>query len=325
MNKLSGKILIVLLFFQIIPGFVYASFENNYFSPRINSMGSAFVAIADDYYTSLVNPAGLTSLDKIGLAIAYTMPFAGFDNQFKLNNYFTSLVYPVRQRHLGVFNFYFSSFSASSLYLENTFSFDYGLSLNTFWKNLPCKISAGAGLKLFRTSFILDDRTSNDPVFQNGRSKMNLGMDLGFLLSPGRDSSQNNYKIGLSVLNLNQPDMGLAGSDPVYRKIMLGFSYSLVDVKLLKGSMVTPSLEIDYSNNELLVPLGVEVLLFQKMLGIQAGWNSHEISAGLSFNYRFANWAEVNFNYSFNLASQVVENYGTHGIALSFKFLNLKI
>lgn len=318
-----NRVLIILVL--LASGFVYGSFENNYFSPRTKSMASAFVAIADDYYTSLINPAGLAALDKTGVAFAYSMPFVGFDDQFKLNNYFASLVYPVRQHQFGTLNFYFSSFSVSTLYSETTFSFDYGLSLNTFLKSLPLKINAGAGLKLFRTAFILDERTLKDPVFQDNRSKMGVGLDLGFLISPFKDSFQNCYKIGLSVLNLNQPNMGLTGADPVYRKIAIGFAYQLIDMKFLRGSTITPSVELDYSNRELLIPLGVEFLFLKKMIGVQAGWNSHEISAGLSFNYKFAGWAEVNFDYSFNLANQLVENFGTHGLALTFKFLNLKI
>lgn len=302
----------------LLAGSAGASFEYNAQSPRAKGMGSAFVAVADDYYAGLVNPAGLALADKIGVSFSYAMPYIGFDEDFRLSSFFASLLYP--HVRLGSFNLYYSRFALSELYHENVYALNYGVSINNFWKKLAFKFYSGLGLKLMQRAYTLDDRSVNDPVFRDGTSSTAFGIDLGILLSSFKSGSENYYSIGLSVRNLNEPDAGFTGEDPVYRQYLAGFAYNIVDLKLFRGTLLTPAAQLSYSNGNSVIMLGLEMWVYRKLLGIRAGWNSNELSAGLSFNYRFAHKYEVGFDYSFIMARQMVENYGTHNFALSFKF-----
>lgn len=302
-------------------GPVSAAFENSYFSPRMKGLGSAFVAVSDDYYTSLLNPAGLATLDRLGFSVAYGKPFWGYDEDFKLDNLFASVVYP--NLKAGTFNFYYSRFSVTELYAESIYSLNYGVSLNNFLKKLLIKVNTGIGLKILNKSYTLDKRTENDPVFKDGTTGTGFSMDYGLILAPFRKGSENYYNFGISVQNINQPDMGFISEDVVYRKYNLGFAYYILNKNLFKGSIIMPAAQISYENEQTLICLGAEIWVYRKLLGIRAGWNSNEISTGLSFNYSIKQKFEIDFDYSFLLSSQLVENSGTHTFALTFRFLKL--
>lgn|GEM_PF-2014118 len=301
----------------------YTSFEYSFYSARMNGLGGAYVAVSDDYYSALSNPAGLAKVDKIGMAFSYGIPFWGFDDEIKLDNYFFTVAYP--NPSIGCFNVYYTRLAADSLYYENIYALNYGMSLNQIFKDLSFAFHLGVGLKMLNKSYQLDERTANDPVFASGTSKSGFGMDFGFLISPFREGSENNYSIGVSINNINEPDMGMTSSDVVYRRYNLGFAYHIVKPDFLKGSIITPSAQIEYSNGASQLMAGMEIWVFKRLLGLRGGWNKNEFSTGLSFNYKIARSYEINFDYSFSLSQQLVENYGTHNFALAFKFLKLKI
>ncbi len=309
-------ILIIILFYSGLQ----ANFENNFFGTRIKGLAGAYVALADDYQTSLQNQAGLAKLDNIGLSFSYTRPYWGYDDEFTLNNYFASLVYP--NKVIGTLNFYYSSFNISSLYAENIFSLNYGINLNRFFKKLFFNLDIGYGVKILNKSYTLDMRTENDPVLKDKQSKTGLGMDAGIIASPFISENKNYYKFGLSIINFNQPNMGFMGQDFVYREYNFGFAYYFNNINFFNGSSLIPSVQIQYLNHNTLLITGMEIWILKKMLGIRGGWNKNELSTGMSFRYQIKTKYEINFDYAFSLSNQLIQNYGTHNFSLTFKFLN---
>lgn len=302
---------------------LYSSFENSYFGARMNGMGGSFVAIADDYHTAILNPAGLALIDKLGFSFSYAKPYWGFDEEVTLDNYFFSMVYP--NANVGSFNLYYSRFAVGNLYYENVYSFNYGVSVNQFYKSLSFKLHTGIGMKMLNKAYQLDKRAAIDPVFQNGTSKSGFSFDWGVIVSPFQKGTENYYNVGFSVNNINEPDMGMKSEDLIYRKYNAGFAYYLVKPGLLKGSIITPSVQYESSHENSYILLGIETWILRKLIGIRGGWNKNEISAGLSLNIKFASKFETDFDYSFLLPNQLVENKGTHNFSLTIKFLKFNI
>ena len=66
-----------------------------------------------------------------------------------------------------------------------------------------------------------------DSVFANGYSKSGVSTDIGMQLIPSEG-----YVIGLSILNLVEPNMGLKDSDTVSREVRLGVARSIEDISI---------------------------------------------------------------------------------------------
>ncbi len=315
--------ILILWFFVDIS---YSAFENEYWGGRAKGMAGAFSAISDDYSAPMWNPAGLDNLGYCGILFMYSKPFWGFDDEIGFNNYFFSIFYP--NYKYGGFAFTFTRFSATDLYRENSYILSYGVNINKFWDSLFFYWQVGVNFKIYNRGFVLDERSKNDVVFSKGTSSTVCAFDFGTLISPLVEENQNYWVIGISLFNLNQPDIGLRSQDEIERRYNIGFAYNFYFAKLFKNTVVTPSVQYALNGNYMeRISAGIEIWIYNNLIGIRGGWNTDEITAGLSANYRINKDVIILFDYTFLLPAHIKYNTTSHMFSLSFKFpgITLKI
>ncbi|MBL8022876.1 MAG: hypothetical protein JNK54_01145 [Elusimicrobia bacterium] len=206
---------------------------------RPAAMGEAFTAVADDAHSLYYNPAGLASLYRPEVTAYYARLFPSLSDQSRSAQTFVGGVLPIpsdgRWGGLGVG---YQEFRVDSLFKERTVTMAYGRSF------LANRLALGVGLKELNRSFGETTDTQDafsglnpggrtnaeDPVFQNGHSKSALGMDLGALYAV-----LPRFRVGLSVGNVNRPDLGLTQDNRIPLVTRLGAVYDKTYVKLSAG------------------------------------------------------------------------------------------
>ncbi|MBD3272346.1 MAG: hypothetical protein GF384_07400, partial [Elusimicrobia bacterium] len=208
--KLTKKALLITLYVCLvaITG-VHASFEDLGMGARATGMSNAFTAAANDAYSVYYNPAGLNNLEYPELSSTYGKLLMGLDDDSDLGTSFLVYSHPLRSsgRSLGTIALAWQEFKLNSMYKENALYLSYA-------RTIMPRFLFGMNLKQLRREFGTDAYTENaidqngnalgskDPVFDGGRSKKAFGIDLGFQAKLGLNDE---YVLGLSILNINQP------------------------------------------------------------------------------------------------------------------------
>jgi len=313
------------------PGFT--AFDVSGWGARPTGMGGAFTAISDDVNAIFFNPAGTAQLNHIEGIFMHCIPYLGLDlkvwDDVAFNfrdiglgmNYFAA-AYPAGK--IGTFGIGWTSLSASGLYSENTISINYAKKVISSKKedrkrdwqyNRDLDLYAGLNLKYLFHSYILDDRTQNDPVFGGDGS---LTYDTGFTAELGCLAViRQDISVGLMIKNLIPANIGLTEKEILYPEIRLGGAYKV-------NNFVTPAVDISYRfgvpvSQRFNFNLGCEAWFSDRTLGIRTGLNLDEI--GIGFSYRklmetFGGRVDYSFNYPFRISSTL----GTHRISLVFQY-----
>ncbi len=304
-----------------------AAFKDSGWGTRPAGMGGAFVAIADDSNAPLWNPAGIDQIKRYEASFMYARLFtglklyAGEDTTTLGLNYF-SFIFPTQR--MGTFGFSWANFNSTGLYKENTFSLSYGRKINDFAPHLVPIVFLGLNLKYLSHGYSLDDRTVDDPVFKDGDSAGAIAVDFGALIKPQKDSP---ISIGLSLKNINQPDVGLDSSDYKLKdKVPLevkagvayrGNGYRMFNFLNIEG--FTPALDFTYRDEDLNYHLGMETR-FSPVFTFRMGYNLQEITMGMGLNHLMGEVFGLQFDYAFILPLEVEETSGTHRVSLGVHF-----
>lgn len=217
--------------FVLFLGFVSAqAFDEFPPGARPAALSGAFTALADDVHSLYYNPAGLTPLGRRQVTVSYAKLFPTLTDQSNSALTFMAYGHPLKKDgSWGTLGTGWSEFRLQDLFLERTILVGYGKS---FYKE---KLSAGLTLKSLQRKFGEDEDSRNalkggagennrtgqsDPVFSGGHSAQGLALDAGVLYTPFSPLT-----LGMSLLNFNQPDLGLARKDPVPLVIRTGAAY----------------------------------------------------------------------------------------------------
>lgn len=317
MKKIIFLIIILFCFLSSL----YPAFENEYWGSRAKGMAGCFTAIADDYSAPMWNPAGLDNLYSIGLQLMYSKPFLGFDDEFKMDNYFFSLCYP--DQRLGCFSLTYTRFSVTDLYFEDTYTLSYGINMNQFFNSLSFYWQIGLNLRLFSLGFSLDKRTENDAVFKNGTSSKAFGVDFGTLISPFYKKNQNHWTIGLTIFNLNDPKIGLSKKETINKKYAVGLAYDIHLPQYSRSLILVPAVQMTELQGNTDFIFGAEIWMFNKLIGLRGGRSGNEIALGMSVNLDIHYNFKISTDYAFLSPSHVQDTLGTHLFSLSIKFPGL--
>ncbi|MDD5208893.1 MAG: LysM peptidoglycan-binding domain-containing protein [Elusimicrobiales bacterium] len=269
---------------------------------RSAAMGGAFTAVSGGAEAICSNPATLLELSSPELTAAYGRLFSGLTDDSKIGQGYFGFAAPVKRYLPGAAAFAWNDTRLSEAYSETSYSVSYA---TTVYRG----IGAGLTLKYLRRSYVSDAYTALDPVFANGYAKGALGADLGFFYRP-----QANYAFGLSLKNINKPDMGLASADRLPVEVRAGASY------LMRASLL--DIDAAFAGPDYTISTGLEYS-FQKRyalrMGLAAGNNSRR-NVNIGFGGRFGLAA---FDYAFSLPIGGIANTnGSHRLAFSFRFGN---
>jgi DNA uptake protein ComE-like DNA-binding protein len=302
--------LLLLSSFFALPTCLHPAFQDTGWGARAGGMGNCFTAIANDSSAPLWNPAGIAQLKTIGTTFLYNKLFAGLEG-VNISQMFGSLVYPLES---GAIGFTVTDFSLLGYYRENTFAASYAYNLIEPLK-LKFPLIVGGSLKYMTHGYTLDSRTqsTNDPVFAK-TSAGGFTPDIGILVKPGRLS------VGVSMLNVFQPDVGLKSEDKVPSVLKCGAAFKLGNFSWFER--ITPVAELTYrkpagSDADVKLAGGIELWL-KNIIALRAGGNDREITAGFSYLRSFGE-SGVQLDYAFSAPLQLSGTSGSHRVEFTLK------
>lgn len=284
--------------------------NNNQWGARPQAMGGAFIGIADDVHASIFNPGGLSQIKKKELMYMYARPFIGLEEVNLLYNYI-SLVIPFNNK--GTVGMSWQDFHVSDLYREDTFSISYGIKVNNYiFKKIGPQIGFGINLKYLSYGYHLDQRTMDDIVFANGSDTSSMAVDAGFLIKK-LFKKVPNLIVGVTVRNINQPDLGFINEDILLREWGLGIGLLRYKERVNLACDIT--VNADYS----CFYTGLETFFLRDLLIPRAGINTDEMGIGIGSILPFK-FGKLRFDYTFNYPFEVKDTNGSHKISMVVKF-----
>lgn len=238
-----------------VAGTARAEFEDKNLGVRSSSMGGAYAGLADDGEAQFYNPAGISQVRRAELTSMHTTLFGQSELPLDYFN-FTQPLLP-----FSVVSFGYTRFG-SGLYREKEIAM-------TAARQITSRHGFGLTLKQM-SSFI------------SGTPERNaFGMDFGFIVK-----FENNFRAGLSVLNLNNPKM----NEVVPKTIKAGISFAPKD---------NLTLCLDYSRQSTekkgTISLGEEFKLTRNFK-IRAGYGTYPSRFSAGFGFEFKN---VKLDYGF--------------------------
>ncbi len=296
---------------------LYAAFEDIGVGARPISMANAFTAVADDVHSVYYNPAGLAGLTRYEVASSYGKLFWGLTDNSNINVGFLAVAAPVSRRR-GVVGFGINQLKLDNLYREDQYIFSYGREINSGRFGI---LGLGSSLKILSHKFGRDDYTDNaidetgvshdgvpDPVFESGRGKMSFAVDFGVI------KNYNKMKMGISLLNINQPSVGLSDKGD---RVPFGFKFGFSN----EGEKSILAFEFSRKGLDNILRCGLELSVFEKFdfrCGLEIGSRDFA-NINFGFGYRIENKFFV--DYSFILPTMGIrDTYGTHRVSLNAKF-----
>lgn len=326
------RTILMLLLIICAPPSIFAQFEDLGVGARGTGLNNAFIGLADDVYTIYYNPAGLARITWKEIGLDYDKLYWGLDDNSSLGNGFVAYVHSLDR--WGTVGIGWLNFALSTYYSEDTFMLAYGRQIKYSADGLPDSLKSilgpfgtgalRAGLKLKalskgygKTRYTenatnLDagrDRGDRDPVFNNGYSRKGFSLDLGLLYDIGP-----RHSIGLTLNDINQPNMGLDIEDRIYFGTKFGYAY--------KGKNFNMMIDFIFKREDITFCSGVEKWFIGKTFGLRGGLavgsrNYANLSLGGSWRYNDLFQFDYSFRYPLTGISSI---YGSHQLSLTLRF-----
>ncbi len=316
------KYILIFFLFLLTPFLLFAAFEHDNWSARASAMGNAFVGLADDGTAIFYNPAGIGQLKYNELNGMFTWLHTGLDIK-SLDLSSGTVAVPVQA--IGAFGIGWASFSAASLYRENTIILCFAKKLNEI-PSIKKKLNfmdlyAGINIKYIGHSYLMADWV-DDPIFEGGNSQYALALDAGLLAKIYLKKLQNYFRMGLAIFNINQPDVGLYLEDPIPYAVKFGISYPLQDnsfFQLLKMEKPVPAVAVVYRDKAFNFHIGWENRFLYEILGFRIGTTLKEFSTGLGIKL-ISSYFLFELNYAFLFPFHIERTSGSHKASLMVRF-----
>lgn len=329
---------IIILSLLISPAALWADFDDLGAGSRARGMGDSFTALADDVFGIAYNPAGLGFLQTAQVGADFGKLYFGLDDNSDLLSGFTGIAYPMIKvrttetvvqstasavnistgaaalpgmstvvkttsyRHLGSFAVAMKYFNLVDYYQESATYLSYGRPVSNKW-------AWGVSVKYLQEKYVIDQYLMASPVFEYGKkdSVTAMSVDAGLLynISP-------RFFAGISVLDINQPNLGLKYEDllPATGRFGLGWRE--------KG--MAWALDAVYRNKLWYYSTGFEKFIkdiFGVRLGVgYGGKNSLNFATGFSVNI-----SRLQLDYAFQYPVTGIKDIsGTHRMSVVFRF-----
>ena len=224
---------------------------------------------------------------------------------------YLGFVYPLTDEY-GALSFAWSSLGVPALARYDTFNLGYARQLNDAFKinTEVWNLSAGLNLKYLREEINFDEEDGD-----LSDSKGALTCDIGIMAQ-----FTNGLRLGFSSKYLTGPDIGYVEEDKVSNMNVIGIGYYSDLLPYVKIPTFTADMDIIFVDGETKLRLGVESYVLDDKLGIRLGGRSEAFDIGFGYEFTFGNEATLIIDYAFELPFEIEESYGSHFIAVSFRF-----
>ncbi len=294
------------------------------FGARPLGMGRSFVAVADDGYASVWNPAGMDFFKDRTLTGMFSRLYWGIDGD------------AIGQGFLS-YTHHFDGFGSTGLSVTQLFSnlwYETRVTLG-YSRVIGHKFGFGVNAKLLRNQVNLNNATyepqpgdedhgivdpRDDPFFNSyGKNKMGFTADVGMMYK-----MTDKFTLGLMAANLTQPDMsfasvGEAGTEPM--SIRVGASYLIRD-RLMPTFDVRYLNDGDVNGKKIIRPhAGVEYWLSGKNIGLRTGINPEEYAFGFSYRSRKSLDLQIDYAFIYPLSDVRLTGATSHKLSATLRFL----
>ncbi|MFC2061235.1 tetratricopeptide repeat protein [Elusimicrobiota bacterium] len=277
---------------------VNAAFEDVEIGAKATSLAGAYVAQPDDMSGIFYNPAGLVLLKRPEILTAYERMYIGLTDKSVIANQVVGLGMPFKFGSMGLA---WHSLDLKDLYNERMIKLGYGRAI----KN---RIYCGISISSLQLSYGKTVYTKINPLFiDNGYSKSGIGLDGGVIYEG------DSINLGVSVLNINEPDMGLKYTNKVCRKISAGIS---VKQRVMDFNLAAVLLAGEYR-----VKTGIESWIYGRRLALRGGLNIGALkyrNAALGIGYAGDSY-KIDYSFIYPL-SGIASTYGSHKLSFIFKW-----
>jgi len=321
-NKRTVLFMVLLGLSPVRP--VHAAFDDIGVGARAPGMADVFVGVADDVNALYYNPAGLAQLRYSEFTGQFSSLNRDLTDGSKLGTTYAGYGQPIKGGQWGAFGLGYHSFKLTSLYEERMVLLGYGRQFNQWFAGSTLKyLSRKFGSTAYTDNALNDNGVASgrkDALFdQNGFSNSDFALDLGTLYQFG---GKGQYNLGLSLVNINRPDVSLGGDNdhpPFITK--LGFAYRSSRAILSVEMRRVKKLE---SRTQDIIAFGGEKSFHFRH------WGSFDVRAGYAqgsgefrrlttgFSYLFD---RIQLDYSFDFPlGNLGDTQGSHRMALSIRW-----
>ncbi|MFN3967045.1 MAG: type IX secretion system membrane protein PorP/SprF, partial [Endomicrobiia bacterium] len=284
--------------------FLSGAFKDPGWGARPLGLAGAFTAISDDSTAIVFNPAGLSDVYLNQFDFMYGKPFVQLEG-VNMNYYLlTGVINLTHKTKLGIG---YTNFTTENLYREDSLHIAvcYAPKLTDFNE------SFSGTIKFLYHNFVPDEYTKDDIVFSKTTNSSAFSYDFGLMMK-----FFERIKFGISIKDINQPDMGLKDKDivPVSYNFGVAYLHSLTSMRCIYT--VDTSIRAKENN----ISLGVESWFGGEQLGIRVGANLTEIALGATYRFNVNPSLSMETTYAFVWPIYIQQTYGTHRLSIGIRF-----
>jgi len=269
---------------------LFASFSEFLNDARNDALAGSFRIYNFDSRGIFLNPASISNIENKSLFFNYSPGYIslkdvkmGF-NSFSFNSRFKKIPFAIGYKLLDV----------SSQYKEDKFVFSVAKEFFYF--------DFGINLNLLKIGFVLDERTSIDPLFSSKKNSSAFSLDLGII----RKFEKVSFSLFFS--NLNSPSIGIKQKEkvPVEMVLTFGKEFYLFNNKIIVETGFYKRKEEEN------IKLGLDFGM--RRFNIRAGFDNNRISLGIGFK----GYRKLIFDYAVLYPFDLAEIL--HEISVGVKF-----
>ncbi|OGF48047.1 MAG: hypothetical protein A2452_04660 [Candidatus Firestonebacteria bacterium RIFOXYC2_FULL_39_67] len=292
----------IFIAFLVFTSCFYGAFYDMGAGARSIGLGGSFAGIADDSNAMYYNISGIGQMKEMSFTATYSSYFAEFYEGY------AAFVVPIYKK--GAIGIGWTD-TIAPYYNENiiTLGYSYPLAKNSY---------IGAGVRFFMKGYSPDVSTPSYSEF----TTMNAS-GFGLCLS-GFTKLGDAMAVGVSLENLNQPDVSIKYQDTVAAVYRMGVSY-----KIMKD--LSAAVQGDMRNGEIKASVGSEYFINAKFfesfglgdssIAVRAGYvrgtkSLSNISAGFSLLFP-SKLLDLRLDYSFTLPIGYVDGVNSHRITVN--------
>ena len=289
---------------------VFAAFDDTYWGVRALGMGGAFTAVSNDANAPLYNVAGTAFAAQKEVTLMGSRLFAGLEG-VEIGANYAGYVHPI-SANIGTISFAWSSISTPGLRREDTFNIGYARVLNDILRldKEVVELSAGVNFKYLMQEVKFGVEETEFETYKGAATG-----DIGILAM-----FANGIGVGFSSKYIVPADIGFMEKDEVKNINVVGLSYYSDELPLIKIPYFTAALDVMFRDSETFIRAGVESYILDRKLAIRLGGREEAFDIGFGYEFAFANETKLIVDYAFELPLELEESYGSHFIALSFRF-----
>ncbi|MCX7957164.1 MAG: LysM peptidoglycan-binding domain-containing protein [Endomicrobia bacterium] len=271
------------------------------------------VALENPIGSIFANPAGLSSTKVPEVLLTYNIMYPKLTDGTK----FTNNGFGVIQGLLGgAIGLGFNQFGVIDWYMREQFVLSYGRTL----RELLSKLSLGLKIMYVKDTYSLDEYLKTSLVFAKGNNISFLSISLG-----AKYLWNEILTIGISLDNINQPEVGFYTKEKVPLYLKSGIKYQYKNLSVYPNLNVYFSEYIDFVGS---VSFDYKIYILKKRIKIvpslSLGYGNRNYNEAILGFGVYTNQISINYGYSIPFISKI-DTGSKQCISLSYKFLPLDL